>query len=53
MKNNIETNAEHNIWKKLCEDLVERLEEIPNLQKTINDRKLIEKYYELKNNTKK
>lgn len=39
---------ECNAWEELCENLIERIEDIPNLRKTSSDRLLIEKFYELK-----
>lgn len=39
---------ECNDWEELCEDLIDRIEDIPNLKKTSNDRLLIERFYKLK-----
>lgn len=39
---------ECNEWEDLCSDLIEKVEDIPNIKKTLNDRILIEKYDELK-----
>jgi cell division protein FtsX len=43
---------ECNTWEELCEDLIEVIEDIPNLKKTQKDRSLIDKYYELKGHYK-
>ena len=40
--------VECNAWEELCEDLIEKIEDIPNLEKKTKDRFLIEKYYKLK-----
>jgi hypothetical protein len=40
--------VECNAWEELCEDLIEKIEDIPNIEKTSKDRILIEKYYKLK-----
>jgi hypothetical protein len=39
---------ECNEWEDLCSDLIEKVEDIPNIKKTLNDRILIEKYNKLK-----
>jgi cell division protein FtsX len=43
---------ECNAWEELCEDLIEAIEDIPNLKKTQKDRLLIDKYYKLKGHYK-
>jgi ribonuclease HIII len=40
--------VECNAWEELCEELIEIIEDIPNLEKKVKHRILIEKYYKLK-----
>lgn len=44
---------ECNAWEELCEEIIERIEDIPNIKKTIKDRNLIDRYYNLKGHYEK
>ena len=43
---------ECNAWEELCEELIEVVEDIPNLKKSPKDRSLIDRYYNLKGHYK-